>query len=336
MQFDRRWVLPASAFVAFQFAGAIILAVWLDYRQAPPFHYYGILFLDVVMVAGALLVAGHSVAGLDRRPTSRTQALAIGLQGYSKRLPEFAVGSVLCWLQLITLTWYKSMMPLTGPMWADPLLAGLDLALFGTDPGPALQVSLRPWATFFELTYEVSWPLALKLSLIFLFLSPSRTGRHAQLLLTYFLIQGVLGSWGQFLFPSGGPIFWHDLGLGNRFDGMDPPPLVAAARDYLWQKHLGNAADFAGGISAMPSIHVAMAMWMLLVARSIFRKMYRPMIVYFAIISVGSVYTGWHYAVDAIAGALGAVVCYRLAGVIVERIPESWLGQAQPPASEAI
>jgi drug/metabolite transporter (DMT)-like permease len=58
----------------------------------------------------------------------------------------------------------------------------------------------------------------------------------------------------------------------------------------------------------MPSIHVACAVWLALVLRI-------PVAwVYPALIFLGSVILGWHYASDGIVAAFGALVCWALAG----------------------
>jgi hypothetical protein len=328
MQFDRRWAVPASVFVAAQFFGAVIMSAHLGYRQMPPFRYYGMIFMDACLAAFAITVAVGFARAIQARSPAPTLYLSNWLRGHWPKLPELVLGLFLCWLQLVCLTWYKSMIPLTGPMWADPMLADLDKALFGRDPGPAIQEPLR----FLDLTIDRMYALwALVVKLMFLCLLAETPGlNRATLLLAFFLTVGLLGSWGQFVLPSGGPIYWENLGLGDRFASIVPLPAVQIGKDYLWAAYQGQGVGFASGISAMPSIHVATTTWMLLATIKQFRAARLPTAVIFALVAVGSVYTGWHYVVDGVAGAFGAVGCYWLAAFIVDRTPDSWLGQAQP------
>lgn len=59
--------------------------------------------------------------------------------------------------------------------------------------------------------------------------------------------------------------------------------------------------------------------WVAIVAQTT----YRPLAVlgwtFYAFILVGSVYLGWHYAVDGIAGTIAAVVAWRLSEITLAR-----------------
>jgi hypothetical protein len=90
-------------------------------------------------------------------------------------------------------------------------------------------------------------------------------------------------------------------------------------REILWSAHQGRAANPFTGISAFPSIHVAMAALYVLALWRSARRLALVAVVYTAAIVISSVHLGWHYAVDAYAGVIGAVVCWVLAG---------WLGRS--------
>ena len=322
MGVDRRWVWPAAIFVVIQLAGAVIMSARLSYSHAPPFYFYAKLLLQILAAGATLLLICGLVRAIYCRSSSPLLFTFEWLRGYLRRLPDLLIGFLLCWLQLSCLTWYKSMIPLTGPMWADVMLAGWDKALFGVDPGPALQQPLKAYAGLIDSLYA-AWAFALKLVLVLL-LADVRSQDRARLLLAFFLTIGLLGSWGQYLLPSGGPIYWQDLGLGDRFASIEPLPAVKVGKEYLWAAYRGHSVGFASGISAMPSIHVATTTWMLLTTWKQFRAARLPMALFFVGITVGSVYTGWHYAVDAMAGALGAVACYFLSAAIVDHAPIIW------------
>jgi len=119
---------------------------------------------------------------------------------------------------------------------------------------------------------------------------------------------------GQYLLSAGGPVFYEQLGFGNRFQAMPVEPWVATARNYLWHDYLLRGGDVGGGISAMPSLHVAASLWIALVWRSYSRILGVLGFLYFGLIAVGSVLLGWHYAADAIAGTLITLACWAVAG----------------------
>ena len=73
-----------------------------------------------------------------------------------------------------------------------------------------------------------------------------------------------------------------------------------------------SGSRVGAGISAFPSLHVAGAAWVAAVVASLSRKLAPLAWAYFLLILMGSVYLGWHYALDGIAGLIIALVMFRL------------------------
>jgi membrane-associated phospholipid phosphatase len=94
-------------------------------------------------------------------------------------------------------------------------------------------------------------------------------------------------------------------------------PIARAASDYLWQTYLGNDATIGSGISAMPSMHVAMTTWAAIAVSAAWPRLRVPMWSFASVIFVGSFALGWHYVSDSVAGALGAIACWKLASIYV-------------------
>jgi membrane-associated phospholipid phosphatase len=65
----------------------------------------------------------------------------------------------------------------------------------------------------------------------------------------------------------------------------------------------GTNLDFASGISAMPSMHVAMATLFAIAGFRRSRLLGGIFTVYALTIWVASVHLGWHYALDGVVGA---------------------------------
>jgi hypothetical protein len=92
------------------------------------------------------------------------------------------------------------------------------------------------------------------------------------------------------------------------------------AQDYLWHLYSTDNAHLGGGISAMPSMHLAVTMLIYLLARSYGRRMAALALTYVFIMLVGSVHLGWHYAIDGYIGILGGIVAWTVAGVMTRHI----------------
>ena len=73
------------------------------------------------------------------------------------------------------------------------------------------------------------------------------------------------------------------------------------------------------GISAMPSMHVALATLFALVGWRTNRWVGIATTLFAVIIQIGSVHLGWHYAIDGYAGAVGMIVIWLLVGRALAR-----------------
>ncbi|WP_352599348.1 phosphatase PAP2 family protein [Mesorhizobium sp. M0488] len=73
------------------------------------------------------------------------------------------------------------------------------------------------------------------------------------------------------------------------------------------------------GISAFPSIHVASSVLFALYATRLSPRLGVAMWIFAAIIMLGSVVLGWHYAPDGYAGILISVAIWKITGVVLSR-----------------
>jgi hypothetical protein len=202
--------------------------------------------------------------------------------------------------------WAKSMIPHVGGYWADPMLADLDHLLFGQDPWRLFRSDLlRPiyaqaYVCWFLITFGTVGVLAFSKK------------DQGVLITAYLAILIIGGTIGEYLAPSVGPIFYERLGLGTRFSELvaTNDPTYGLFADYLWQHYQAGGANLGTGISAMPSMHVTLAVWTVFAARAIWRPLAVPAALYALTIWMASIASGWHYALDGIVGAaLASAIC---------------------------
>lgn len=135
-------------------------------------------------------------------------------------------------------------------------------------------------------------------------------------LATFFLLGNVMAG----LFMSGGPIYYDRLVGGNAFadlvaifeSGARGETLTSNLQGLLWTAYAEGEQKFGSGISAFPSVHVAMtALWALYLVE-VSRKLLPLSIALVLIYQVFSVFLGWHYAVDGYALILVILALWAL------------------------
>ena len=224
-------------------------------------------------------------------------------------------------LFLVGFTTAKTAIPfLVGYEWeafwadADKLLLGEDAwrithAWLGTD-------SMRAW----ELLYSATWGAMLMAYMANIALY-ART-RTVGIVYTAMLATWLIGGWLMaYATSAAGPIFAHlvDPSLADRFAplraaldaSLQPDGSTRFTQIYLAEAIDSTIAVKGGGISAMPSMHIAAVSIYVLSARG--TKWMWPAIAYWLIIFIGSAHLGYHYWVDGLAAAAIAWVCWKLA-----------------------
>jgi hypothetical protein len=147
-------------------------------------------------------------------------------------------------------------------------------------------------------------------------------------MLTYISVWIVIGSIFAFLMPSAGPCFYealvgnsatfHDLAQSlHRVEIETGSTLTSLNNQHLLLelRHRDTLA-VGGGISAMPSVHNGLAMLFALGAFGINRRAGYVVAVYAALIWVGSIHLGWHYALDGLVALAMTLVLWTICGRI--------------------
>jgi hypothetical protein len=183
----------------------------------------------------------------------------------------------------------------------------------------------------------VIWGFALVFSgaLIAAFASRRLTATFFTSLMLSWLIGGIGMA---YLLSAAGPVFAHltDRALAERFTPLRAELITLLGRDNLVltsQRYLSAGLNVkvalkGGGVSAMPSMHIATATLCLMAARG--TRWFWLALLFLGLTFFGSVYLGYHYAVDAPVAVAVAIVCWKMAGSI-------YPGPAQRrPAQDAV
>lgn len=229
----------------------------------------------------------------------------------------------------------KCAFPWIGVQGWDPIFRSIDCGLHGVCPQQIVTPLIATPLVYVGVSvlYHIAW-VALVMGMLAHAAMSAPGARRRQLLWSFFLTWSLLGSLLAPLLMSGGPVFYHALtGLDDYafvtdwLEQMGTLPLstqgAITAMSQGWES--GKPAAAGLGISAMPSVHVAIAWLAALYAWPSTWTVRYAAAGYALFVMIASVALGWHYAIDgyaAIALTTGIWwVCGRLSGV--QRV--SWI-----------
>ena len=269
-----------------------------------------------------LLLAGAVIVPLIARPRAPLQFLREVLR---QRAAGAATVIVFFCVGIAAFSTYKHSIPDLVPFFADRPLADLDEWLHG---GPAWRLThgISPGAAeALAYLYGPVWfAEMLGLVLFAAFLPDDRL--RVRYLISYAATIVLLGTVLRVVGASAGPIFFDRLFEGDRFADLmaslaaQPAGVqMLRASDYLFASYQSNDAVFGAGISAMPSIHVAMAVLNALFLARINRWLGMAGWAFAACIMVGSVHFGWHYALDGYVSIVAVFLIWHAAGRLAAR-----------------
>ncbi len=220
----------------------------------------------------------------------------------------------------IGFSFMKCSIPALLPFYADPALARFDLALHGgTDPwriahaliAPTTGTALLPFYLEVWSAIAVGFP-------IFIAVLDSDRDRIRRFMTLYLIIWIGLGNILATLVSSAGPVFYDALLASDRFADLTGAlqasgiraSFIGTVQAYLWMAYSTQQALFGSGISAFPSVHLAIATLGALYLWERSRWLAPVGVAFVAIIQFLSVYTGFHYAIDGYFSVLFVLVVW--------------------------
>ncbi|WP_340586655.1 phosphatase PAP2 family protein [Erythrobacter alti] len=196
----------------------------------------------------------------------------------------------------------KVAIPRLNQYYADTIYAEWDRFIFGVDPWRITHEFIGPaGTTFIDSAYFIWFKV---IHVTFALAAFSRDEKfQLQSCFTYFLIWMLLGNVLAIYMSAAGPCYYEHFYGSDRFAplfaklsemNLAAPILQGYLLDLVGDESIGS------GISAMPSLHCALTMFIVLLA---YRKFgfgwqFATALAYHIVILIGSVHLGWHYAVD--------------------------------------
>ena len=324
-----RWAgeAPVYATAAALFAGyAVLLAAHGVYPTGGPVAVNAQLFAltllgFVAFDAGAQLWR-HRPAG----PIGHLRA-RYGAPSFAWRL---LAGLPLLAMAIVLLPFFSKMkaaIPLFAEYSWDAAFIRWDRALFfGHDAWEVLQPLLGyPIVTATLAVLYHAWFLLLYAGVLYFIVARIDPTVRRRFFLTYVLAWTLVGGALAIGLASVGPCFVGPL-LGDRtFDAQmaylntanrEYPVMVLPVQQMLLDWYREDTSGLGSGITAMPSMHVAIAFLFWLAMRHVDRPAGVAFGMFFVVIWVGSVHLAYHYAVDGLVSVIVVAALWRLSAVV--------------------
>ncbi|MGZ9096963.1 MAG: phosphatase PAP2 family protein [Micavibrio sp.] len=225
----------------------------------------------------------------------------------------------------------KSLIPYLIPYHWDPFFAALDKGVhFGQYPHQWLVplVETLKLQRLLDFSYQAWFVVIFSVSSYCLFYEKN-LARRLRFLWSYLLVWMIGGTFLATIFSSVGPVYFREF-YPDLVDPYSDILLYLASADgepyravkimnLLLEMHHNTVKFDVNGISAMPSMHVCIAWLIALYAWTVHKAVGVFAFIFAGLILMGSVYLGWHYAIDGYAGIILATLVWWAAGKIPSR-----------------
>ena len=230
----------------------------------------------------------------------------------------------------------KSAIPQMHPYTWDATFAAWDVAIHGQDAWRVIQPLVGHPLISSALTgvYHF-WLLAFNLGLVIAFAASPTSILRKQFLIAFILSWTLIGNLAATLLASVGPCFVQPMLGDPRYDGLmaylrtaaeQYPILTLDVQQMLLDDARRGAAGLGRGISAMPSMHVSISLLLALALRRLWPAWQWAGWLFLAVIMVGSVHLGYHYAVDGYISLVLTLLVWKLSGMMAGYRPQPAVG----------
>ena len=224
----------------------------------------------------------------------------------------------------------KPMIPMINPFVYDSAFESLDRILhFGNQPWELLEpITNHPLVTKTLHRSYYFWFPVIYVTFFWQMVTPRDPALRMQFIIAFSACWIVIGSILAICFSSVGPIFFDRLAVENPgtfaramayFEQINEhtPLFMIVVRDMLWDAYQGDVdSAYIRGISAMPSLHVSLAMLLVLFGWKKHWFFGLGYTVFFAMIAIGSVHLLWHYAVDGYVAIIATIIIWWISGIL--------------------
>ena len=318
----------------FVIPAAYLLSNWLMLSRLPsygtaPVHLVLLDLLSFALPVGLivmLVLRLYQYVAIEK-PESPIRALGSDIAALFTR-PALIINALPVFTAMIffnkAMIELKPMIPAINPFSWDVTLMHWDRALhLGFDPW----VLLQPLLGFEYVTFAINmaynfWFVALFSAWFWFGFQKNANELRTRFFLSYMLAWWIGGGLLAVAFSSAGPVYYDELGLKpDPFTGLFAylnaadtriPLWFLDTQQMLWDGYTGKIP--AMGIAAFPSMHNASAVLFALAFRQVSKGLGWLFMGYAAVILLGSVHLGWHYAIDGYAGIAIAALSWWLAG----------------------
>lgn len=295
---------------------AILVALLCDHENGGPLLLIRHMLVSIVAITFNMGLIWLGLQGLRTLRSGRSlrDGILHGMDG--EHLARFLMLPAL-FVFLSGFNTIKVLLPDFTDLNFDRTLSDLDRTIHGGEPWRMLAAFLgEDWQNLIQAFYLPGWTYAVMLLTAYMCVSRQAARVRDQYITVFLLTWSLLGNVVAALFLSDGPAFYGRItGDYQRYGALvemlshtrNNPFSAYMLQNALWVLQQTQSATEGSGISAFPSLHVAMATLVCL-GLSALKPRYALYGVPFLIsIFVSSIVLGWHYAVDGYASMV--LVC---------------------------
>lgn len=298
---------------------AILASLHTGVPLRDPEGFLGPAYIRLPLIAALLFAIGLIPAAIQRsgwRNIPQGMVDVVKHEWTWKRVLYICTGFLAFYLCYVGYRNLKSVLPIyTDGVLFDAQLSELDKWMFGgTNPAFVMQdfFGIGLSAEFLSIIYLAYMPL-IPLS-IGVVLVLCRNLAQGAWFVTAISLNWVIGTISYYAFPAVGPVYYQD-----QYYQVLPETGTSALQAALWDNRLEFLADpLAGetihGVAAFASLHCSVTFAIALFAhKTTASKLLRwAAWIFFGATFVATVYFGWHYLIDSIAGVALGWICVAI------------------------